>query len=129
MTKNRSQPKVVVDTKHNRLYIQFGDRLTKKDIEVIYTDIRFGVADLKPGFSVINDLSKCSIGHLSGAATFKKITNFLTEKEVGRVIRIIGQTSVLFKQITNISDLIAGYKPEYVSTIEEAEALLGSSNQ
>ena len=124
MTRYRSQAKAIVDAEKNRLYIHFGDHLTKKEIEVVYTDIRFGVPDLKPGFSIINNLSKCSIGHLNGAIAFKKITKFHSEKEVGKVIRVVGRTSLLFRQITNISDLITGYKPVNVSTLKEAEELL-----
>ncbi len=124
--KKKSQAKVVVDIKKNRLYIFFDRHVTPKDVERIYTDVRFGVADLKPGFSVINDLSNCTVGHLSAAVSFKKITSFLHENNVGRVVRVIGQTSLLFKQISKLSELITDYKPEYVSSIEEAEDTLAS---
>lgn len=124
MREARSKAKVRSDIKKNRLYIIFDIDVKKNDVEQIYTDIRFGVADLQPGFSVINDLSNASIGHLSGASTFKRISDFLCSKEVGRVIRVIGGSSLLFRQISKLSDSISGYKPEYVESIEAAEQLL-----
>ncbi len=126
MGKVKSKAKVITDLKKNRLYIIFDSDVKKNDVEQIYTDIRFGVADLKPGFDVVNDLSNATIGHLSGASTFKKISNFLSNNQVGRVIRVIGGTSLLFKQVSKLSDSISGYKPEYVKTVEEAEQLLDS---
>jgi hypothetical protein len=69
---NRKSPRVTVDLKKNRLYITIAGRLNKKDLDGLYTDIRFGVADLQPGFTVINDLTKCTLAALSGLPTFKK---------------------------------------------------------
>lgn len=126
MGKAKTTAKVITDIKRNRLYIVFGRDVKKHDVDQIYTDIRFGVADLKPGFVVINDLSNATIGHLSGAPTFKRISDFLCTQHVGRVIRVVGGTSVLFRQISKLSDTISGYRPEYVTTIEEAEQLLDS---
>ena len=49
--------KVKTDIKKNRIYITLPSTIVKKDLEKIYSDIRFGVADLKPGFDVITDLT------------------------------------------------------------------------
>ncbi len=124
MGKNQSKAKVVTDIKKTRLYIFFGSTVTRKDVERIYTDVRFGVADLKPGFDVVNDLSLARLGHLSGAPTFKKISVYLSDNKVNRVVRVMGKSSILFKQITKLSAAISGYKPENVTTMEEAEKLL-----
>lgn len=126
MRADRSKAKVITDIEKNRLYIIFGSDVKKNDVDQIYTDVRFGVADLTPGFSVINDLSNATIGHLSGASTFKKIIKYLRANKVGKVIRVIKKTSVILKQISILSDTINGYQPEYVTTVEEAEQLLDS---
>lgn len=57
---------VFTDIKKNRLYITITGHLTKVQLERFYTDVRFGVADLKPGFDVVNDLSGCTLAALSG---------------------------------------------------------------
>ncbi len=126
MAQKRSKAKVKIDIKKNRLYIFFDSNVRRNDVEQIYTDVRFGVADLKPDFDVINDLSNAKIGHLSGVPTFKKISKFLSANKVARVVRVMGNASIIFKQISKLSDAISGYTPEYVNTIEEAEQLLDS---
>ncbi len=109
------------DLKKNRLYITIVGRLNKKDLDGLYTDIRFCVADLQPGFDVITDLTECTLAALSGFSTFNKITDHLHANEVGRVIRIIDERRLVFKQILNSASKLKGYTPIYVKSLEEAE--------
>jgi hypothetical protein len=122
MAKDDGQAKVRADTKENILFITLSGNIRKKHVESIYTDIRFGVADLKPGFTVITDLLQAKIAHLSGVASFKKITSYLLSNGVGKIVRIIGENSLILKQILRISAAIQGYTPIYVSSLEEAKA-------
>ena len=119
--------KVKADISKNRLYFTIAGQAVKKEMDKLYTDVRFCVADLKPGFDVISDLSECNIGYLSSVPTFRKIMNFLITKEVGEVVRIINGKSLILKQVLNLSSRICGYKPIYVSTLEEAEEKLEKS--
>ena len=119
--------KVKADISKNRLYFTIAGQAVKEEMDKLYTDVRFCVADLRPGFDVISDLSECDIGHLSSVPTFRKIMNFLITKEVGDVVRIINVKSLIFKQVLNLSSRICGYKPIYVSTLEEAEEKLEKS--
>jgi hypothetical protein len=119
--------KVKANIGKNRLYFTISGKAVKEELDKLYTDVRFSVADLKPGFDVISDLSECSLGHLSGVPTFRKIMNFLISKEVGSVVRVIKGDSIIFKQIMNISARICGYEPIYVSSLEEAEEKLDQS--
>jgi hypothetical protein len=119
--------KVNADLKQNRLYITIAGRLNKKDLDGLYTDIRFCVADLKPGFDVITDLRSCTLAALSGFSTFNKITNHLQASDVGQVIRIIDERRVVFKQILNSAAKIKGYTAVYVKSAEEAESKLKNS--
>lgn len=118
------QPTIKADLKANRLYITFHGNIRKVDVEKTYTDIRFAVADLQQGFDVINDLTNCSLGQLSGMGSFKKITDYLTNSGVSRVVRVVGKGSIIFKQISRLSTSIIGYSPEYAASMEEAERLL-----
>jgi hypothetical protein len=126
MAKYRCPSTVTADIKRNHLIIKLRGEVPKKDTEQIYTDIRFCVADLKPGFSVITDLTEARIGHLSAIGTFKKITAYLTEKQVGQVVRVVGQGKVIFQQLAKLTDQSAGYRPMYAKTMEEAEVILTS---
>lgn len=115
---------VRADIKKNRLCITIACNITKKELDKIYTDVRFCVADLKPGFDVVTDLSQCTIGHLNGIPTLRKIMAYLTAREPGEVVRIIGKTSLIFKQLLGFTSQFHSYKPIYVSSLEEAEKKL-----
>ncbi|KAB2890249.1 MAG: PilZ domain-containing protein [Desulfobulbaceae bacterium] len=125
----RSGSKVRADIKSNRLYITLSVTASKKELEKVYTDVRFCVADLKPGFDVITDLSQCTLGHLSGIPIFRKIMDYLVQHRPGEVIRVVGKMSVLFKQLIMLATRFQVYKPVYVTTIEEAEERLASSRR
>lgn len=98
--------------------------MSKREAERIYTDIRFCVSDLEPGFAVITNLTQCRIGHLSAIGTYRKIMHFLQEKQVGQIFRVVGQAKVIYLQMLKLSDKVQNYEPKYVSTLEEAEAQL-----
>lgn len=124
MVKYKCPSTVTADIKHNRLVIKLRGEVPKKDVEQIYTDVRFCVSDLKPDFTVITDLTEARIGHLSAIGTFKKITAYLTEKKVGQVVRVVGKGKIIFQQLAKLTDETAGYKPMYAKTMEEAEVIL-----
>ena len=126
MTVSKRCSKVRADIKANRLYITLSGTIPKKEVESIYTDVRFCVADLKPGFHVITDLTEARIGHLIGIPTFIKIMEYLSANKVGRVVRVVGKAKVLLQQMSRITAAVKGYKPSYVSTLEEAEAIISS---
>lgn len=124
---NSKGPGARADLQKNRLYITIAGRLNKKDLDSLYTDIRFCVADLQPGFTVINDLSECTLAALSGLPVFKKITDHLISHEVSEVVRVVDKRRIVFTQILNASARMSGYTPVYVASLEEAEELLDSS--
>lgn len=121
--------KIKIDIPKNRLLLQFSGKIDKKQLNSLYTDIRFSVADLKPGFHVISDLTNCKIANLNTLPTLCNIMNFLIESKVGEVIRITHRKSVMHRQILNFSARRQGYKPIYVSTFEEAEEYLENSER
>jgi RNA-binding protein YhbY len=125
----KSGSKVRADIKRNRLYITLAKTASKKELEKIYTDVRFCVADLKPGFDVITDLSQCSLGHLSGIPIFRKIMDYLIQHQPGEVVRVVGKMSVLFRQLIMLATRFQVYKPVYVNTLEEAEERLANSRR
>lgn len=115
------------DISKNRLYIKIAGKVNKKELDKLYTDIRFSVADLAAGFDVVSDFSECSLVNLNGLPTFRKINNYLVSKGVGNVVRILPQKELIFNQIMNLASRVQGYKPTYVSSLEEAEEHLASA--
>jgi hypothetical protein len=111
----KQRSKVTADLKRNRLYITLSCDPGKKVLEKIYTDVRFCVADLKPGFNVISDLSQCTLGHLNGIPTLRKIMSYLALNQPGEIVRITGKMSLIFKQLIRFTTRFQGYKPIYVT--------------
>ena len=124
MAKGKNPSTVTANIKLNRLLIRVRGAVSKRDMEQLYTDIRFCVSDLKPGFAVITDLTEARIAHLSAIGTFKKISAFLVEKQVGPIIRVVGQGKVIFQQLSKLTEQEGVYQPVYVKDMEEAEVLL-----
>ncbi len=120
---------VKVDTKKNRLFLKFSGSVSKKVLDKVYTDVRFAVSDMLPGFSVINDLTECDLCHISAVATYKKISNYLVRNGVKDVVRIINKESVVLRQFLNFAARFAEYIPMYASTLEEAEELLDKTDK
>lgn len=120
--------KVNCNIKLNRLYITISGSITKSELNKLYTEIRFCVADLRPGFVVINDFSQGSFGNLDGVPTFRKIMKFLKENKVGRVIRVTGNKKILFYQIMRLCQSLQEYKTDYVNNMVEAEELLAQES-
>ena len=119
--------KVKADIPKNRLHFTFAGRVAKKEMDSLYTDTRFCVADMKRGFDVISDFSECTLIQLAGISQFRKIMNYLIANNVGEIVRIVNKRSLLYRQIINYSSIICGYRPIYVSSIEQAEEKLDKS--
>ncbi len=121
--------KVKVDIKNNRLTIILPACVTLKELESIYVEVRFGIADLQPGFDVVTDLTNCAIGHLNAIPVLWKISSYLTAHKVGRIVRVVSDMGIILKQLLAIETKFKCYKPIYVSTMEEAEQELSSPNK
>lgn len=120
---------VTADITQNRLYICLKGTIRGEDIDSIYTDIRFSVADLSPNFDVITDLTDAKIGHLIGLGTFVKISRFLQDRGVNRIIRIAPTQNIIAMQLANVSSILPNYKPVYVDSWQEAQDMLDSQMQ
>lgn len=122
-------PKAVANIKRNRLHITITGKLSKENLDKLYTEIRFCVADLSPGFDVITDLSGCTIAALSGISTFRKIANYLVTNEVGRVVRVVNEKKLILKQLVNFTTRMNGYKADLFYSLAEAETALSNAER
>lgn len=124
---DKARATVRADIKRNRLYITLFSAPNKDILAKIYIDVRFCVADLRPGFDVITDLSDCGFGHLNGISTLHKIMDYLIANQVGHVVRVVGKKSLLFRQIVRLATVFQSYSVAYVTSLEEAEDKLMNS--
>lgn len=121
--------KVTVNIGKNRLQIAFAGKISKKTLNDIYTDIRFSVADLKPGFDVVADFLDAHIFVLEGIPTFRKITHYLASNGAGNIVRILDSERLAETQLGNLVSRTQGYMPIVASSQEDAEEKLEKYQQ
>lgn len=113
-----------VDTERNRLYITLAGVIKKEAADQVRANIVDQVGVLSPGFDVITDVTKVECGYLSGLPSIKAVMEYLAEKEVGKVVRVVKGDSIFVRQVTKITQRYASYEAVYVATLEEAEMVL-----
>jgi hypothetical protein len=116
--------KVKRDDLKNRLYVNLSGMLSLAEAGKAKDLIEKEVAFLKPGFDLINDISKFIHGDDEAGSTLKEIMILLIQKKVNRVVRIVGTSKMGLIQFANNSFSTDSYKLYYVPTLEEAEKFL-----
>lgn len=124
MPSSTAQVKAKVNIAKNRLFLTITGPIDSKMLDKLYTEIRFCVADLKPGFQVLSDISQCQLIYVTGLPIYKKIIDYLIAQRAGEIVRIITNNNISYKQVLNFSDRISGYIPLYAHSQEEAEQRL-----
>lgn len=119
----------IADFEKNRVTLTFKGVVTAKEMNKLYTDVRFAVADLEEKYNVVSDFTECKFMYLNSLGTFKKIYNYMLSNKSGEMIRVIHSKRIISKQILNYALHRPGYKPIYVSTREEAENKLSSATR
>lgn len=127
MVMNRATVKV--DIKRNRLYCAWEGNVSKSDLDACFTEVRFCVADLKPGFSIVFDLTSCGFVYLEVISTYKRIVKYLMGQGVKEVVRIVNDEQLVRTQFSNLSLRLQGFDPVIVKTPEEAENYLENSTK
>jgi len=117
---------VKIDAMKNRLYLSLIGVISIQEAAKVKDEIINDVANLKPGFDVINDLSKYIHGDDSAAMYLQEVTRYFIAKEVKRIVRIVGQSKTGLMQFAKYSQLDGKVNVKYVPTIEEAEQVLST---
>ncbi|MFA7421348.1 MAG: hypothetical protein WCZ90_16815 [Melioribacteraceae bacterium] len=119
--------KVTADTTQNRLHITMIGTLSVEEAQKSKLTIETTIASLKPGFDVINDISRFIRGDDAAGNVLKEIIILLIQNRVNRVVRVVGTSKSGLIQFANNTLQIEQYKIHYVPTLEEAELLLSKS--
>ena len=86
------------------------------------------IKKLKPGFTIINDISHFKAATQAGAENIKRAQVFANERGAKRIIRVVGKdaaaSAIAAMQFDRTSKQ-AGYTADIVATVEDAEKLLG----
>lgn len=112
--------KAKADIKNNRLSLTISGHVDAKTLDGLYTDIRFCVADLKPGFDVICDVSQCNLLYLAGLPIYQKIMNYMVASRVGTIVRVTNSEQVSARQMFNLYERFPCYSVLHATSCEEA---------
>ena len=121
-----SKVEVRADVSKNRLYMMiegfFPAGEVKKEVDRIIRETK----KLKPGFTIISDISRFRPTTPQGAEEMKRGQRFFQEAGVGRVIHIVEESAALTEmQLARIRrEAGSGHVVETATSVEEAEKML-----
>ncbi len=111
------------DAKNNRLYITLSGVISLADARKIQEEMFKEVAELQPGFDIINDMSKFIRGEDAAGVILQNIISHLSEKKARQIIRIVGPSKTGLTQFAK-NTMTDSIEIKYVPTLKEAENLL-----
>jgi hypothetical protein len=114
---------VRADRVKNRLYITFTGFFADEIMAEACAKVESESKLLKPGFSVITDITKCKPATPKGAVTIHETQEYLARHGVGRVIRVTSPDNVIIKhQFQTRSEGL--YRADTAGSVAEAEKIL-----
>ncbi|MCK5149148.1 hypothetical protein KAR48_20505 [bacterium] len=120
--------KLESDTYKNRLIITLEGEIDMVQTKKIFFDLVRMLTRMKPNFDIITDLRNYSSGDPNGGVILKRAIETAREHGVGRIIRVVGSSKNAILQFGKYTDKRKDYAVQYVATMEEAEAILKSTN-
>lgn len=120
--------RIYADVAKNRLYLILSGFFTDDEVNIAADLTIAEIKKLKPGFTIINDISHFKAATQTGAANIKRAQVFANERGAKRVIRVVGKdaaaSAIAAMQFDRTSKQ-AGYSADIAATVEDAEKLLG----
>ena len=120
--------RVVKDIPNNRLNIKMNGIISVSEAKGIKSAIEKEIESLKPGFDVIDDISEFIRGQDEAGALLQETMKYLIQKNVGRIVRVVGTSKTGLIQFANFSLPISSYNLKYVPTLADAEKYLNDSD-
>jgi hypothetical protein len=113
---------VKADTTANRVYVTLRGFSSDQEMEQHVTRVAAEVRRLKPGFTMISDISQMKSATPNGTKLLQDIMGLYKKQGIARIIRIVGEDVIAKGQFNRLSK-DAGIPVHYVSSHEEAEKL------
>jgi hypothetical protein len=112
-----------IDAGKNVIYMAFVGSFSKEDMLATNEKTLNLIKELKPGFTVINDISQYTVSGPEAAELITIGGKNLLDRGMKRLIRIVGESAIAQMQFQRMSKQ-AGYQAHTVASLEEAERLL-----
>jgi hypothetical protein len=117
------QFEVYAKPEKNRLYIRFIGATNEQEMADAIPKLNSVVKDLKPGFTVVSDISEYKPSSQETAKQISRGSDNLIKKGMGRLVRVVGESAVAQMQIERTAQA-GGIRADKVTSVEEAERLL-----
>ncbi len=115
-----------IDAVRNRTHVCWIGRVTAAGAVASLVQVEKMLLDMKPGFTVLTDLTKLESMEIECSTTIAKIMDLCRAKGVGTVVRVIPDpTKDIGLNILSIIHYRRGVRVITCETREEAEKVLG----
>lgn len=120
---------VQADEENNRLYLCYCGFFSPEQARSAADQTIAEARKLKPGFDIINDISRASPFVEKSAQEVERAQAFMKQQGVGRIVRIVNPERLASKVQFDLQGREAGYEKqsEVAHSLEEAERLLDQS--
>jgi hypothetical protein len=112
-----------VDDKRNRLYLALTGLMTDEEMRVAADQTIEMVKKLKPGFTVITDISQFRPMTKLGVDEVKRVGVFCAQQGMKATVRIVGISPTALQQFQRVAKE-NGYTAYTAQSVSEAEGLL-----
>lgn len=112
--------RISADTLSNRLVIIIKGKVKESDLEPAFAELERNVALLSPYFAVITDFSFFESLELVTSPFMHKVSSFLIEHKVGKIIRVVGPSREGLIKFNQATANIDKYEVQYVSSMDDA---------
>jgi hypothetical protein len=119
-------PAIQIDLKGNILHLSIPDQVDEGELQSIYTDLRFAVADLQPGFHITVDFLQWVDTTLATTETLEKILAYPASFKVGKIVIVADKKQPIFEQVMGLIQIISSLDVVYAANSKEAEVRLAS---
>lgn len=111
----------------NRLYVTLDGYFTDDETKEAADRVIQETKKLKPGFDVINDISRFKPASPNGAEDIRRVTQYFADHGLRRAIRIAPSSYFTANQFARISRE-TGYNAEIAASTNEAERMLDKND-
>lgn len=113
---------VKTDTAANRIYVTLRGFSSDQEMEQHVTRVSAEVRRLKPGFTMISDISQMRPATPNGTRMLQDIMLLYKKHGIARLVRIVGDDVIAKGQFNRLAKE-AGIPVHYVSSLDEAEKI------
>jgi hypothetical protein len=117
------QFEVYAKPEKNRLYIKFVGVFNAEEMAAAIPKLNSVVKDLKPGFTVVSDISEYKPSSQETAEQISRGSDNLVKKGMKKLIRVVGESAVAQMQFKRTAQA-GGIQADTATSVEEAEKLL-----